>query len=119
MLAFIDIRKAFDRVWRDDLFSRLYKGGVQEKMFRMIQEIYKDSSSVVNVDNVDSELFAILLRVGQGDAFSSFQFAIFIDSLIDELKRLEIELDEEELTYMVNRLLYVDDWFLIAKNGEE
>eukprot|EP00121_Abeoforma_whisleri_P015578 Awhi_evm1s14341 len=119
LLSFIGIGKAFDRVWRDGIFHQLYKGGVQGKMFRMIQEIYKNNNSVVNVDDLDSDEFGISMGVRQGDVFSPFLFAIFINGLIKEIKNLGIPLDEDELNYMVHCLLYADDCVLIAKNTED
>eukprot|EP00121_Abeoforma_whisleri_P016574 Awhi_evm1s15203 len=70
ILAFIDFRKAFDKVWRDGLFFKLYKSGVRGKMFRVIQECYRGTKSSVLVNGMDSKIFDINGGVPQGDPSS-------------------------------------------------
>ena len=40
--CFIDIKKAFDTVWRDGLWKRLWDIGIRGKMWRVLRGIYKD-----------------------------------------------------------------------------
>ena len=35
--AFIDVKKAYDRVWRDGLWKRLWESGVRGKMWRVVR----------------------------------------------------------------------------------
>ena len=46
-LAFLDMSKAFDRVWRDGLFYLLWKFGVKGKIWRLICEMYKHVTNKV------------------------------------------------------------------------
>jgi hypothetical protein len=40
-LTFVDVRKAYDTVWRNGLWKKLYDMGVRGKMLNIIQEMYK------------------------------------------------------------------------------
>ena len=55
--CFIDIQKAYDRIWREGLWSKLYDGGVRGKMLRMIKSMYKNVESCVLVNGVRSKSF--------------------------------------------------------------
>ena len=48
--AFIDVRKAYDRVWRDGLWKRLWDAGVRGKMWRVLRRMYEKVNSCVLVD---------------------------------------------------------------------
>ena len=47
--AFLDIEKAYDRVWSERLWEALKQYGVQGKQLRAIQGLYKDSEAAVKV----------------------------------------------------------------------
>ena len=40
--CFIDLRKAFDTVWREALFYNLLKYGVNGKLFNILKAIHSD-----------------------------------------------------------------------------
>jgi hypothetical protein len=40
-LAFLDLSKAFDRVWRDGLFALLWENGIKEKCWRLLRKMYE------------------------------------------------------------------------------
>ena len=48
-LFFCDAAKAFDTVWRDGLFHRLWNTGIRGKMWRIIRDLYNDTQSRVSV----------------------------------------------------------------------
>src|SRR5690348_17141800 len=45
--AFIDVKKAYDSVWRDGLWKRLWDAGVRGKMWRIIKNMYQEVKSCV------------------------------------------------------------------------
>ena len=46
-IAFLDLSKAFDRVWRDGLFYLLWENGIQGKCWRLLRSIYDGVSNKV------------------------------------------------------------------------
>ena len=46
-LAFLDLSKAFDRVWRDGLFYLLWKTGIQGKCWKLLKSLYSNVSNKV------------------------------------------------------------------------
>ncbi len=51
----IDIEKAFARVNRTFLCNKLWKFGMKEKFWRMLQNIYKKTGTRVKIGNMKSE----------------------------------------------------------------
>ena len=55
--AFLDTKQAFDCVWHIDLFLKLYQLGKTGKVWRLIVNSYKNLSSAVVVNSVQSDWF--------------------------------------------------------------
>jgi hypothetical protein len=45
-IAFLDLSKAFDRVWREGLLAKLWESGIQGKPWHLIKEIEQIPCSV-------------------------------------------------------------------------
>jgi hypothetical protein len=116
-LCFIDIKKAYDRVWRDGLWARLADIGVKGKMWRIIRMMYSSTSSSVFVGGKDSEFFDFDLGVRQGDVSSPLLFSIFFNGLIEFLK--EKDYGVQVVWKLVCGLWYADDIVLFAEYPEE
>jgi hypothetical protein len=84
-VCMLDIRKAFDTVWIDGLMYRLYLTGIDDKLWRIIRNMYDSCKCAVKIGNNLSEWFDIKQGVHQGAPLSMLLFAIFIDPLIREL----------------------------------
>ena len=50
-LCFTDLEKAFDKVWRSRMLTKLYNIGVTGKMLRVIKDMYTGNLANVLVDN--------------------------------------------------------------------
>jgi hypothetical protein len=116
--AFIDVRKAYDRVWRDGLWKRLWEAGVKGKMWRVLRALYKEVKSCVMVDGELSEWFETLVGVRQGCVLSPVLYSLFINGFAKFLKEKSVggvEVAEEWLRL----LLFADDIVLFAESEEE
>jgi hypothetical protein len=82
---FLDIKKAYDSVWREGLFYKLLAKGVKGKMWRVLLDMFSKARSCVRVAGELSEQFDIHVGVGQGDPLSTLLFDIFIDDLLLDL----------------------------------
>ena len=58
-VCFIDIQKAYDRVWRDGLWEKLHGYGMQGKMWRVLKNIYDSVESSVLINEGQSRFFSI------------------------------------------------------------
>jgi hypothetical protein len=86
---FLDIKKAYDTVWRAGLFYKLKEKGVKGKMWRVLLDMFGKARSCVRVAGELSSTFCLMVGVGQGDPLSTLLFDIFIDDLLEELHRLQ------------------------------
>lgn len=84
--AFLDAAKAFDNVWHDGLFYKLFNFGIQGKALNLIMTSYNDMSSHVLVNGVKSTAFPIKQGVRQGSVTSTWFFLLFIDNLLHMLQ---------------------------------
>ena len=56
---FLDIKKAYDTVWRDGLWYKLWEMGIQGKLWQVIRNIYNINSSCVFLNGCKSDYFDI------------------------------------------------------------
>jgi len=64
-ICYIDFRKAFDSVWRDGLWSVMRHLEYQEKIVRILEDLYSETLSAVRVNGGITEWFATLVGVLQ------------------------------------------------------
>ena len=62
--CFIDIKKAYDTVWRDGLWAALWQRGVRGKTWRVLRAYYGHIQSRAHVNGQVSEWFDIETGVG-------------------------------------------------------
>ena len=66
-VGFIDYEKAFDSVEHFSIFDALRKMQVNETYISILENIYKNASARIHLDNHISEPFRIEREVRQGD----------------------------------------------------
>lgn len=115
--CFLDVRKAFDRVFRDGLWYKLYEEGVQGKMWRVLRNIYRKVESCVLVGGELSDWINVETGVRQGCVLSPLLYSIFINGLIKKLKSsgLGVKVSGE---VTLECLFFADDIVLISENKE-
>ena len=70
--CFLDVKKAFDQVWHEGLFYKLFKSGVNKAIVRIINNLYTDMESCVKSQSYKSEWFPVLQGTRQGGSSLSF-----------------------------------------------
>jgi hypothetical protein len=114
-----DFFKAYDTVSRDGLFFRLWEAGVRGKMWRVIRDMYANTTSVAvhNGRASPAEGFQIDLGLAQGDPLSTTLYLVYINPLLEELaKRPGVALGEGNT---LSSLAYADDNIAVAESAEE
>lgn len=115
--SFLDIRKAYDCVFREGLWLRLGQIGLHGKMWRVLRNLYAVVESCVLVGADRTEFFSIDAGLRQGCILSPILFAIFIDGLAREIKAAKTKPTIGKLR--INVLLFADDLVLIADSQKE
>ena len=106
--AFVDLEKAFDRVPREVLWWSLRKLGVIEWVVRLVQAMYINAKSRVNINGAYSEQFKVTVGVHQGSVLSPLLFIIVMEAL--------------SLEFRVScpwELLYADDLAILSDSLED
>lgn len=85
-VCFLDVRKAFDCVWHDGLFYKLYKCGIDKAIFKILQNLYTGMRSCVRFQGCKSEWFPILQGTRQGGVISPFLYLVFLNDLLYQLE---------------------------------
>ena len=57
--AFIDLKQAFDKAWREGLWEKLSTHRINGKCLRIIQSIYKNIKSCVIINNNKTDFFLV------------------------------------------------------------
>lgn len=105
--CFLDSTKAFDTVWIDGLFFKMYNLGIQGKTWRLLRNWYSALTSRVLFDGVVSDDFSILQGVRQGSVLSPWLFMIFNDDLPEMVNKCNQGLMLDSLS--CNPIMVADD----------
>ena len=86
---FLDNEKAFDRIWLNGLFYKLYHFGINGKLWRILRSKYTSMQSCVKLGQFTSSPFPIKQGVGQDCVLSAWLFSLYINDLLYELEDLQ------------------------------
>ena len=116
-LAFLDIKRAYDVVWREGLWERLWQCGMRGRMWRVIQRLYQKTVSCVVVDGEKTEWKRSEVGVRQGCVMSPNLFSMFINGMAERVKgeAKGIRWASKKLSI----LLFADDVVLMAEEEED
>ena len=115
---FLDIQKAFDTVWHDGLWFRLWELGVRGRMWRVIKKMYDITESAVLLEGEKSKPFDISQGVAQGCSLSPILFSIFINQLLDEVEKAGLGIIIKN-DVKVGGLMFADDFVGLTTNAED
>ena len=114
---FLDVKKAYDTVWRDGLWLKLWEMGVMGKVWRVIKQMYEFSRSAVFLEGEKSDTFSLEQGVVQGCSLSSILFSVFINDLLIEVEKagLGVQLNNGK---SIGDLLFTDDFVGMSDSRE-
>ena len=83
--VFLDISKAFDRVWHDGLIFKLKQNGVSGNLFQLIKSFLSDRFQRVWLNGQTSDWETIQAGVPQDSILGALFFLIYINDLTNNL----------------------------------
>ena len=116
--AFVDLKTAFDSVYRNALWYKLYKMGLDGKILKLFKEMYSTVKSCVKHLNSFSELFNVVVVLKEGLNNSTILFAIFFDDFQLFLQnKIDSGLTLMNLCIIV--LFFADDMVLVGNSVQD
>ena len=83
--TFIDVKKAYDTVWREQAYVRIHEGGIKGKLWRQLQAMHGGLTRRVRHPLGPSDPFPVERGVAQGAVESPWVYAAFIDGIAQAL----------------------------------
>ena len=87
LCVFVEQKKAYDRVQREELWYCMRKLGMAEKYVRLVQDMYEGSKTVVKCAVRTAKSFKVKVGLHQRSALSPFMFAVIMDRITEEVRR--------------------------------
>ncbi len=105
--AFIDLKKAYDKVDREALWTVLKICGVSGQLLKRIQAFYREANACVRVAEEFSKSFAVEVGGRQRCVMSLWLFNIFMDGCMREMKHKDVNVGAK-------LRLNGEDWFVVT-----
>jgi hypothetical protein len=104
-VVFLDISKAFDRVWHRGLLYKLKASGIRGRLLEWLKDYLTDRQQRVVINGEYSEWGSIKAGVPQGSVLGPLLFLIFINDITHVIKYCKIRLFADDTCLFIE----VDD----------
>ena len=119
--VFLDISKAFDKVWHKGLIFKLKQNGISGKLYHILSDFLSNRKQKVVLNGQNSSWTNVHAGVPQGSILGPLLFLIYRNDLSDNLtsnaKRFADDTSVFSVVYNVNTSAKeLNDWALIIVN---
>ncbi len=115
-MCFVDLKSAFDTVWREGLLYKLNKINASQKFINIIKNMYEQVNACIKSQHGYTNSFPIEVGTRQGCNLSPTLFNIYINDLPRELDKMSANQPSLE-GKKISCLLYADDLILFSKSA--
>jgi hypothetical protein len=113
-LCFVDFRKAFDTVWYEGLWKRMWDTGIRGKAWRVTRNLYSSINACVKLGDKTSRNVSMRQGVRQGCPLSPVLFNLFVEALAERLRKSGFGATINGID--LESLLYADDVVLLGES---
>ena len=113
----LDVQKAYDIVWCEGLWVKLWEVEVKGRMWRVIKKMYEVSKSAVLLEGEKLVTFNVEQGVAQGCILSPILFSIFVNDLLKELEQADLGIQLQS-GKRVGEMLFADDFVGVSESAE-
>ena len=79
--VFVDLEKAFDRMSRDVVWWASRKQGVEERLVKIIQLMYRNTRSHIKINGTFSDDFLVQVGIHEGSVLSPLLFIMLLEAV--------------------------------------
>uniref|UniRef100_A0A8D8TNG9 Craniofacial development protein 2 n=1 Tax=Cacopsylla melanoneura TaxID=428564 RepID=A0A8D8TNG9_9HEMI len=115
-LLFVDFQKAYDSLFRLQIWQQMEKFGIPDKLIRLTKMTVEESKCKVRVNGEMSSSFDVNTGVRQGDGISPLLFNIVLEKTLRKTKLLDKGIN---IGASINLLAFADDIVLLAEKKED
>lgn len=113
--CFIDMKRAFDSVYLNGLWYKLYNAGINGKLLTLTKEMYHQVKCCVKKCNSYSDFFNCAIGLKQGEVLSPVLLSLFLDDLELFLEKdVNSGLSYDDLIFIL--MLFADDMVIFGKS---
>ena len=114
-LAAIDVKEAYERVWRVGIMYRLWEAGIRGKLWRVIDDILTNTFARVRTNFGLTSAFRTEVGIVQGGVLSAFLFIVFFNPISTACSKIAPTINDIKLSIM----LYMDDGTSISLTEQQ
>jgi hypothetical protein len=100
-IVFLDISKAFDRVWHAGLLAKLKASGIGGRLIRWLENYLKSRQQRVGINGQFSNWGEIKAGVPQGSVLGPLLFLIFINDIVYIISKCKIRMFADDTCLFV------------------
>lgn len=116
-MAFLDVRKAYDRVWREALWGKMEGLGFGGRFLDVLKALYSDVKCTLSLGEVEAGEAELNIGLKQGCVLSPILFALYLRELGEKV--IESGKGVKVGDMKIPGLFFADDVVLMANTKDE
>ena len=101
IVVFVDLEKAYDKVWRQGLFIKMRDAGIHSNMYWWIKDFLTDRTIATQIEGVTSTKECLEEGIPQGRSLSCTLFTLYINDIAKYLPDTHTALYADDLLFLV------------------